>query len=71
MAVTIKFKRGTTQAVTNYKDAVSGEPVFDYEAGKLFVSMGEGDNLVPVDGVHVNDIGTTGGIGFGVGNLSN
>jgi len=67
MAVTIKFKRGTTQAVTNYKDAVSGEPVFDYEAGKLFVSMGEGDNLVPVDGVHVNDIGTTGGIGFGVG----
>ena len=33
----IRFKRGTTCSVRNYIDAVVGEPVYDYESGRLYV----------------------------------
>jgi hypothetical protein len=33
----IRFKRGTTCSVQNYTDALVGEPVYDYETGRLYV----------------------------------
>lgn len=49
MATTIKFKRGTSLNVNEYTQAEIGEPVLDYESGRLFISTGEGQHLIPVD----------------------
>ncbi len=48
MSTEIRFKRGTSDKVGSYTDAKIGEPIYDYEIGRLYVERSD-DSLFPVD----------------------
>jgi hypothetical protein len=54
MATEIRFKRGTSDKVGSYTSTKVGEPVYDYDTGRLYV-VDKNEELVPVDHDYPSD----------------